>query len=521
MEPNKNQNGYNGYTGYMDYSKDPNGVYVPSLNSGFGVPLTSNSGSGNYQGQLNNGQVPTSQTSVPTSQTSPTGEVSFSSAYAPLDSIYNDPTYQGQLDYNKKLAETNVDPETIRTNTIKNFQSEIDALKQVYADKIAEAQTQGLGNLGSARSRQARAGLLGSDFAQGENENINKATTTAVSGIQNEQNLATSAIMDKARAEADTEIERQRAAKAAGGEEYIKMLTEKESNRKNAVARLGQLLYADGKDISKLTPENIAELSKLYNTSAVEIKSAYNAAKSEAEKLALEAKKTQSEINKNERITLSEGEVYIDANGNVIYKNPKTYQPKDESTLTGTGINSALVNQPGYSKLNAKQKTQADSINNLVTALTDYKKEIAAGGTKGGFNLFGKDSALLQTKLNSIIFAAAQAEGTGALQKADRDVIEQIIPNVTSLGGAWNAITKGGLPGVNAKIQDQITKYTSNLAGYGLVPTGNVSANVAANKGVNTSYQPNGTTTVETPDGQVFTFPDEASAEAFKQEAGL
>lgn len=141
-------------------------------------------------------------------------------------------------------------------------------------------------------------------------------------------------------------------------------------------------------------------------------------------------------------------------------------------TLPGspTTTNSNLTVQPGYKSLNAKQKSQADSLNNLVRSLNEYKVELSNTTGGSGINLFGADSGLLQTKLNSILFAAAQAEGTGALQQADREVIEQIVPNPTNVKGAFNAAMKGGKVGSVAKIDDQINKYTANLAGFGLTP---------------------------------------------------
>jgi len=137
----------------------------------------------------------------------------------------------------------------------------------------------------------------------------------------------------------------------------------------------------------------------------------------------------------------------------------------------GTATNTAFSFQPAYSKLTAAQKKQADSLNNLVRSIGEYEQYVKNNVGFTGVKMTGKDAAVLQTKINSIIFAAAQAEGTGALQQADREVIEKIIPNPTNLGGAWSALTKGGKEGQLLQIADQKDKYTKNLAGYGLTPT--------------------------------------------------
>jgi hypothetical protein len=158
-------------------------------------------------------------------------------------------------------------------------------------------------------------------------------------------------------------------------------------------------------------------------------------------------------------------------------------------TSTGSG---AFVAQPAYAKLTAKQKTQADSLNNLVRSITEYKQYVKDNVGASGVKLTGQTAAVLQTKLNSIIFAAAQAEGTGALQAADRQVIEKIIPNPTSPAGAFSALTKGGKEGQLLQLDDQIKKYQDNLAGYGLTPT--VPATSTANPAKGQSTTINGHT---------------------------
>ena len=105
---------------------------------------------------------------------------------------------------------------------------------------------------------------------------------------------------------------------------------------------------------------------------------------------------------------------------------------------------SPFNSQPTYAKLTAGQKKQADSLNNLVRSLSEYRTTFEENTDKGGSGMFGMGAALLETKLNSIIFAAAQAEGTGALQHADREVIEKIIPNPTTFSGSISAAFKGG-----------------------------------------------------------------------------
>jgi hypothetical protein len=155
----------------------------------------------------------------------------------------------------------------------------------------------------------------------------------------------------------------------------------------------------------------------------------------------------------------------------------KAYEDIRKSVAEGTnsgyipvGGETPFVANPNYNKLTTKQKTQADSLNNLVREISKYRKQVEDTVTNQGSALFGQNSALIKAQQAAIIFAAAQAEGTGALQKADRDVIDEMIPNPATFKGASMALFEGGKKGQLLKIDDQLKKYTNNLKGYGLTP---------------------------------------------------
>lgn len=130
-----------------------------------------------------------------------------------------------------------------------------------------------------------------------------------------------------------------------------------------------------------------------------------------------------------------------------------------------------LAKQPTYNKLTAKQKTQADAANNIVSALQTYRDNYSKLVRASGSNIAGTDSALLESSYNALIFQVAQAVGTGALQQADREVIEKIIPNPTTFSGSFDRILKGGKQGGLDKIDSQITQFTKQLTNYGIEPT--------------------------------------------------
>lgn len=98
--------------------------------------------------------------STPVVPTQPSGSVaSILGDMGAGDNFYNQ-YYQDQLaTYNAPIDET-----AIRKQKESEFQSQIDAINAVYADKLRQERTTGQGRLGSGRAIQARSGLIGSDF---------------------------------------------------------------------------------------------------------------------------------------------------------------------------------------------------------------------------------------------------------------------------------------------------------------------------------------------------------------------
>lgn len=141
---------------------------------------------------------------------------------------------------------------------------------------------------------------------------------------------------------------------------------------------------------------------------------------------------------------------------------------------TGGGGAGAFVSQPGYGSLSAGQQGKATAINDIITQLNSYRAAYDANVDSTGKLLTGEAAAKLQAEQASLMFALAQAVGTGALQEADRAVLEKVIPNPTSasLFGSIGTWLRGGKDGGLGKIDSQIDKFTTSLTDtYGLQPT--------------------------------------------------
>lgn len=170
-------------------------------------------------------------------------------------------------------------------------------------------------------------------------------------------------------------------------------------------------------------------------------------------------------------VKLDNGEtVVIDMNTGETVRSLGGIKPGEVTPAPGTPGSSPLSTQPAYRKLTAKQKTQADAATNIVDSLNTYRANYEKLVRFSGSNIAGTDSALLESSYNALIFQVAQAVGTGALQQADREVIEKVIPNPTTISGSFDRILKGGKQGGLDKIDSQIAQFTNQLKNLGLTP---------------------------------------------------
>lgn len=338
------------------------------------------------------------------------------------------------LEQFKDQATQRIDENAIRRDVTRRYQAEIDAINKIYAQQLAEAQQQGLGALGSTRAIQARSGLLGSDFAQSQTSNVERQNREIEQSIQAEQSAKISSLLNGARDVASKEIAEKRKAIQEGLQSYIGYLEASQERRQSKLAGLAQSLIDQGIRPDQISPQQIKEIAKAYGVAEQDIATAYSAKQREL---------AQSQ----ESFTLSEGE------SRFVY-NPTTGAYEQVAMGATKGTDSSLT---------TAQQTKVDSINAVRAQLANYRQlvENSVGGTGG--NQFGPDSAQLRTAKSALEFAIANAVGTGALQAADRAVVQDIIPDPTTFLGAPDRWLKGGKAGVLKSIDEASKIFDSNL----------------------------------------------------------
>lgn len=128
----------------------------------------------------------------------------------------------------------------------------------------------------------------------------------------------------------------------------------------------------------------------------------------------------------------------------------------------------AFVGQPGYQKLTTKQKSQAVALDGLVSQLDIYKKLLDDTTDSTGINVVGKDAGRLRSMASKLKFTIAQAEETGALQKADAEIIGQMLGDPTDLTSAVGNWARGGKSSMIENVDELIRGYEGKLGTLGL-----------------------------------------------------
>lgn len=197
---------------------------------------------------------------------------------------------RGRANEAKLASEAVLDEDAIRNKTTSQFQSEIDALNKVFAQKKEEARVAGLGRLGETGAIQARRGLLGSDFGAAQTQGTRDINLDIQKGIEAQRALKESAIFNDIRVKSDAAFKEEQAAKEAGGTAYLAFLRGEDVRKSNSVSTTVQNILSNDVEPSDQMYAQIAEqlgvseevLRAEYNNQLTTAQSAQSAAASAA-----------------------------------------------------------------------------------------------------------------------------------------------------------------------------------------------------------------------------------------------
>lgn len=250
---------------------------------------------------------------------------------------------------NEAAGTPNVDEGAIRANTLSQFQGEIDAQNEIYAQKLREAIATGAGRIGSSTAVQARRGLLGSDFGNAETDTIKTGNDQIYAGIGAEKASAISSIIDKSNTAATEAIAAKNKAIGDGLDAHLKFLQDAGVRKTTNATKAAQAIYDQKLTPDQLTPDQLNQTAKGFGITADDIKSAYVEVKktsdAAATKTALENAK-----DKNQALPASAQEYeYAKSQG---YKGSYTQYQNDDANRKALANNKATVSEQLQSTFN-------------------------------------------------------------------------------------------------------------------------------------------------------------------------
>lgn len=289
--------------------------------------------------------------------------------------------YNNVGNYYKGIAEAPIDENAIRQQKLDQIQAEINAQNAIYADKLSRARTQGTGRLGEDTARQARGGLIGSDFGAAQTETTRNYNTDVENSIENERNAVVERIRTQAKNDASAEIAAKRAAKEAGYKEYTAYLTQAADRKAANTDKVIKQLLASGLDPTTADKALIDEIAKNYGISSADVINGYKLqsySTQQSEKARKQA--LADDIAKKGPVSLAEGNrLYDPTTGKEIAYNPKTYAPKASDSDSGN----IRYNAKGIPELSSAAQTILGLMNIKGGKLEDYVK----GDSKEAQNL--------------------------------------------------------------------------------------------------------------------------------------
>lgn len=262
-----------------------------------------------------------------------------------------------ELERQGALAQTNanipVDEATIRANTLKQFQAEVDALNRIYTEKRRQAAITGSGRLGSDAAVQARRGLIGSTFGSSQTAGVEDVNKQEMDAIAAEEAAASAALQGKIRSSVADELAAKTKARKEGADSYITFL---QGAAERATKRTTDAIKALLASKSSPTEEDLAGLADALGTSIENVKKVYKDYKTQADSAKIANYKTLSEGQSiidpvtgkvistapsapDKPVSLSPGSSLVDNKGNVIYTAPeKPTNPLDYTKVVGDSL---------------------------------------------------------------------------------------------------------------------------------------------------------------------------------------
>lgn len=431
------------------------------------------------------------------------------------NSYETDPNYirSQQIITNNLNGIDNVDTNAIRSQTLADFQDRINAINSVYAGKLAEAQQQGKGRVGSTTSILANRGLAGSMRGGAIAEGTLTQNRQIEDAINAEKAAAISSIYSQVNSQAQAEAERRRQAIEGGAKSYIDFIKGQETTKQTNLGNTVGAFIAQGIDPSTMTPDELKGIADKLKVTTGDIISQYKQKEFESQ-----AAQREQELKNNQPFELSEGQARFAYNPQTGKFDKVASVGKTYANTGGTSGGSTSVGLAGFpqeiqsaaqsildgkSKLNEYPSAKRLQINEVMSKLytAEGGNELAQGaydsivnlennpgfksaiGAKGlssfygiknspiaGSQAAGFVSELDKLKANLKLVNIKYLKGTGALSDAEGKTLEDA--GTTLSTNLPEKQFKEELARIKKALLKASTISTSSQSGTNVTPSG-------------------------------------------------
>lgn len=489
-------------------------------------------------------------TTVPTTPTAPTTQTIADRASLIPDAqmTTTDPALSA---YYKEQADTMskpIDEAKMREEIRQRYNDQFESLRLAALQKKNDVYKEGEGRMGSARALQARSGVLGSNFAGAENDQITRDTNDLAASVDAELQAKISFLMGESEKDYSSQIAAAREAKQKGADEYIKYLTTRDSERVAKANNLAKLFASQGIDPNTLSKDDVSKLESTYGVNLSSFKSMIGDAK-----LALD--KAQS-------FELSDGQAKytIDPTTGkavLVAENSKNFAPNKYSSGGGSGggsgsgkggsgggaTSSLSYDDPNYldsiisrskggrllTQSEAQPLTKAKVVLGQTETILNMVKSQNTGPIIGAIrsnNPYDTKAQTIKASLTSIVPGLARGiyGEVGVLTDSDVERYTKTIASLTSTEDVNKAVMGMTLDVIAKSMGAQLESMAAagrDVSGYGNIYK-DMTKRVNAIKGElesKTQAKAAGTSTdikVKSPDGRLLTIPNTSLNSALK-----
>lgn len=177
-----------------------------------------------------------------------------------------------------ETANKEIDEDKIRRDTLRLFQSEIDATNNIYDDLVNRQEQVNANNEGGLRAVQNRQGLVGSGRGAAQSQEIRDQGQQAIGAINAERATRISNILGTARKEALDEITAKREAQQAGASAYLTYIEMEDERKQGRLANVITALINQGIDPSEMSEQELSQVARNIGVPVQDLLSGYKTA---------------------------------------------------------------------------------------------------------------------------------------------------------------------------------------------------------------------------------------------------